>query len=84
MPDSTDPLRDLERRIDRLAARIDLSDAQIRADLAAIRADIARLHVDADDHITRAEFSPVRQLTFGAAALILVAVLTALVAQVVR
>jgi hypothetical protein len=79
-----DPLRDLERRIDALAARIDLSDAGIRADLAAIRADIMRLHNDADEHITRTELSPVRQLVYGTVALILVAIVTALISQVVR
>jgi hypothetical protein len=39
----SDPLRDLERRVDSLAAKVDLSDSLIRADIDAIKADVERL-----------------------------------------
>ena len=43
----SDPLRDLERRVDALASRLDLSDQQTRSDIAAMKDDIAQLR---DDH----------------------------------
>jgi hypothetical protein len=39
----TDPLRDLERRVESLASKVDLSDSLIRADIEGIKADVERL-----------------------------------------
>ena len=39
----TDPLRDLERRIESLESKVDLSDAMIRADIEGIKEDVERL-----------------------------------------
>jgi hypothetical protein len=39
----TDPLRDLERRVESLAGKVDMADALIRADIEGIKADVERL-----------------------------------------
>ena len=49
----TDPLRDLERRVESLAAKVDLSDALIRADIDGIKADIERLEEDQRTFVAR-------------------------------
>jgi len=77
-------LRDMERRLADLSARVDLADANIRTDLTLLRSDIERLQRMEPSWITRVEFTPVRALTFGFASLVLAAVVTALVALVLR
>lgn len=56
--------------VDRVCSRIDNHEK----DCQALRGE----------HITRAEFSPVQRIVYGAAGLILVAVVGALIAQVVQ
>ena len=77
-------LRDIDGRLRDLSNRVDMSDAAIRNDLALIRKDVEQLRENAVDHVRRVEFQPIKSLVFGGAGLILAAVVTALVALVVR
>jgi len=49
----SDPIRDIERRVDSLAAKVDLSDALICADIDGIKADIARLESEHKSFVAR-------------------------------
>lgn len=75
--------RDIDR-IDRKLADLENAHAEVRSDVRSIREDVARLKDAEVDYITRIEFAPVRQITFGAVAVVLLAVMTALVALVIR
>ena len=77
-------LRDIDARLRDLATRVDISDAAIRNDLQLIRKDVEQLREQSADHVKRVEFQPIKSLVFGGAGLILAAVVTALVALVVR
>ena len=77
-------LRDIDGRLRDLSNRVDMSDAAIRNDLALIRKDVEQLRENAVDSVRRVEFAPIKTLVFGGAGLILAAVVTALVALVVR
>ena len=75
-----DPLRDIDRRL----AQLEREHYEVRSDVRSIREDLARVRLSEDDHITRVEFTPVRQITYGAVAVLLVAVLSAVAALVIR
>jgi hypothetical protein len=79
-----DPVRDLERRIDRLESKVDLADQGIRADLEAIRADIERIKDAHEGFVPLIRYMPVERVVFGLVALVLIAVTTAIVSLVVR
>lgn len=84
MDRSDDPLRDMERRLDSLAARVDLTDQQVRNDLYGLKADLSEIRKKlAAEFVTRVEFTPVRAIAFGLVAIILTAVATAIVGQVI-
>ena len=79
----SDPLRDMEARINSLAARVDLTDQQVRTDLYLLKQDVRDLRTRLGiEFVTRLEFDPVKKLVFGAVSLILVAVVSAVVATV--
>jgi hypothetical protein len=80
----SDPLNDLERRVDRLASKVDLADAMIRADIDAIRADIERLKSDHLAFVPLIRYLPVERAVFGVITLVVVAVVTSVIALVVR
>jgi len=79
-----DPVRDLERRIDRLESKVNLADQGIRADIAAIRADIERIKEAHEGFVPLIRYMPVERVVFGLVALVLIAVTTAIVSLVVR
>jgi hypothetical protein len=65
-----DPLRDLERRVDALAAKVDMSDSLIRADIEGIKADIARLEADHKSFVNRSWAMVVLVMTAAAGGLV--------------
>jgi hypothetical protein len=66
----TDPLNDLERRVEALAARVNLEDALIKADIDGIRDDVARLRKDHDTVVTRSWAMVVLVLTAAAGGMV--------------
>jgi hypothetical protein len=84
-------LADMQRRIILLEehAQLGLIDrGELRRETAVLREQVDQLQritaASGEDHITRNEFAPVRTITFGAVGAILLAVITALIALVVR
>lgn len=65
-----DPLNDLERRVDALAAKVDLSDALIKADIDGIKDDLVRLREDHRSFVNRSWAMVVLVLTAAAGGLI--------------
>ncbi len=91
MSDFAATLADMQRRIILLEehAQLGLIDrGELRRETAVLREQVDQLKrisdAAGDEHVTRSEFVPVRTITFGAVGAILLAVLTALVALVVR
>lgn len=80
----TDPLRDLERRVDALAAKVDLADQGIRADIEAIKKDLGMLRNESTGYVPLIRYMPVERVVFGLVGLVLVAVTTAVISLVVR
>lgn len=80
----TDPIRDLERRLDRLESKVDLGDQAIRGDIRAMRADIERIKADTLGFVPLIRYMPVERVVYGLVGLVLVAVTTAVVSLVVR
>lgn len=56
---------ELLRTIDRKLADLALAHAETRSDVRSIREDLARFKETESDHVTRAEFTPVRAVTYG-------------------
>lgn len=83
-----DPLHDLERRVDSLAAKVDLNDATIRADIVAMRADITALRAeavtDAASFVTLARFIPLERLFWAQITAVIVGLVGAVVAITTR
>lgn len=79
-----DPLRDLERRLDRLEAKVDLADQGIRSDIVAMRGDLQLLKEQHSGFVPLIRYMPVERIVFGLVALVLIAVTTAIVSLVVR
>lgn len=92
-------LNDLDRRISALKAHGELTDQQRRAEYEAMAKDIeriresqavqAKVHADFEDeveqkYVTKERFTPFEKLVGGAVAAILLMVLTAAVALVVK
>jgi hypothetical protein len=67
-----DPLNDLERRVDALAAKVDMSDSLIRADIEGIKDDIARLEDAHRSFVNRSWAMVVLVLTAAAGGLVTV------------
>lgn len=80
----TDPLRDLERRVDALLAKVELADQGIRADVEAIKKDVAQLRRESEFFVPLIRYMPVERIVFGLVGLVLVAVTTAVISLVVR
>lgn len=80
----TDPLRDLERRVDALLAKVELADQAIRADVEAIKKDVETLRREAESFVPLIRYMPVERIVFGLVGLVLVAVTTAVISLVVR
>ena len=80
----TDPLRDLERRVDALLAKVELADQGIRADIEAIKKDVETLRREAEFFVPLIRYMPVERIVFGLVGLVLVAVTTAVISLVVR
>lgn len=76
-------LTDIQYRVSDLATRVETSDAAIRQDLALIKQDVDRLRDLAPSFITRVEFSPLQKLVYGTVGIILIAVIGALISQVI-
>lgn len=66
----SDPLNDLERRIDALAAKVDLSDALIKADIDGIKDDVVRLREDHKSFVARSWAMVVLVLTAAAGGIV--------------
>lgn len=66
----SDPLNDLERRVDALAAKVNLDDALIRADIDGIRADVERLREDHRAFVARSWAMVVLVLTAAAGGMV--------------
>jgi len=84
-------LADMQRRIILLedhAQRGLIDRGELRRETAVLREQVDQLQrfttAAGEDHVNRSEFLPVRSLVFGAVGAVLLAVLTALVALVVR
>ena len=79
---------DLYRVIDAKLDALVLAHGDLRSDVRSIREDVARLKLVEADHITRIEFTttvtPLRQIVYGAVAVILLAVMSTLVALALR
>ena len=80
----SDPLHDLERRVDRIEAKVDLSDQGLRNDIDGIRADIRRLTEERGAFVPLMRYVPVERVVYGLVSVTLLSVATALVALVVR
>ena len=79
-----DPLRDLERRLDRLEGRVDLANQAVKAEIEGMRHDIRRLESADGDHVTLVRYLTVERVVFGMVGLILVGFATAIIALVLR
>ena len=79
----TDPLRDLERRVDHLESKVDLGDAAIRAEIEAMRADIARLKLDEAGWVPILRFTPIERIVYGLVSAVLVTVILGLLSTVI-
>jgi hypothetical protein len=80
----TDPIRDLERRLDRLESKVDLADQSIRGDIRAMRSDIERIKADTLGFVPLIRYMPVERVVYGLVGLVLIAVTTSAIALVVR
>jgi hypothetical protein len=80
----TDPLRDLERRVDALAARVDLNDQAVRSHIDGIRDDIEQLREAHAGFVTLARFTPLERLFWAAVTALIVGLIGGLVAVVTR
>jgi hypothetical protein len=80
----SNPLHDLERRVDALAARLDLSDARVKADVDAIKDDIAQIREWGKGFVTIARFTPLERLFWTSIAALVVGLIGAVVAIVTR
>jgi hypothetical protein len=79
-----DPLRDLERRLDRLAAKIDLDNQSVRSEIEGMRDDIKRLEAQDGTHVPLVRYLTVERVVFGMVGLILIGFVTAMIAVVVK
>jgi hypothetical protein len=79
-----DPLRDLERRLDRIEARVDLSNQEVRSEIAGMRDDIRRLEAENTGHVPLYRYLTVEKIVFGMVGFILLGFMTALIAVVVK
>ena len=75
----TDPLHDLERRLDRLESRLDLSNQAIKGEIEGMRDDIKRLEAADTGHVPMIRYLTVERVVYGFVALVLVAFVTAVV-----
>jgi hypothetical protein len=83
----TDPetiLHDMERRIDNLEHKVDMTDLTVRNELTNLKDDIKELRNSDTGFITQERYAPVERLVYGFVGLVLVAVLMAIIALVVR
>lgn len=80
----SDPLRDIELEVANLRAHVDLADANIRASIDRIEADVERLKSDVLGFVPLIRYLPVERAVFGVIALVVVAVVTSVIALVVR
>lgn len=79
-----DALRDIELRLERLAARIDLTDQAVRSEIQGIRADLKRLEEKDREQVPMVRYQPVEKIVFGVVGLILASFVGAIIALVVR
>jgi hypothetical protein len=77
-------LNDLERRIDQLKHKVEIQGINISNDIANIKQDIKELRSSDTGFITQERYAPVERLVYGFVGLVLVAVLMAIIALVVR
>lgn len=74
---------DVERNMVRMETEIKVDIAGIKSDMAGMKQDMKDLKTDIEKLITRPEFEPVKMIAFGMAAAVLIAVLGAIISQVV-
>ena len=68
-----------------MAAKKDDTNAVLDAKLASIRSDLAEMKtIMRGDYVRRDEFMPVKQVVFGLVAAVLMAVLGAVIAMVIK
>ena len=79
----TDPLHDLERRLDRLEAKVDLSNQAVKNEIHGMREDIRRLEEQDGTHVPLYRYLTVEKIVFGTVGFILLGFLSAVVALVV-
>jgi len=63
-----DPIRDLERRLDRLEAKVDLSDQAIKSEIDGMRDDVTRIGTA---YTPLLRFAPVEKIVYGLVAIVL-------------
>jgi hypothetical protein len=74
----------MERRIDNLEHKVDMTDLTVRNELTNLKDDIKELRNSDTGFITQERYAPVERLVYGFVGLVLVAVLMAIIALVVR
>lgn len=74
----------IDATIAQLRAETRLADVQIQADLDAVEKDVELLKAADGKFVTNERFQPVEKLVLGFAGLVLVAVIMAVVALVIR
>ncbi len=79
-----DPLRDLERRVDALAAKVDLNDQAVKSCIDGMREDIEQLREAHSGFVTIARFTPLERLFWAAITALIVGLIGGLVAVVTR
>jgi hypothetical protein len=68
-----DPIRDIERRVDKITYEI-----------VSIKDDLRRLHEQDAEHVTLTRYLTVEKVVYGMVGLILVGFMTAMIALVVK
>lgn len=77
----SDPLVDLERRVDSLASRIDLTDQRNVNDITALKADAERIRLET---VPMSRFQPLERLFWAETTAVIVALIGGAVAIVTR
>lgn len=82
--DPLDLIRKIEHDLFDLAARVNLDNAGVHNDIKNLYSEVGRLKDSVAKTITEERFKPVERIVLGGAAMILVAVFTAIIAIVIR
>jgi hypothetical protein len=75
-----DPIRAIEHKL----SDLELKHSDIRSDVRSIREDVERLKADAPTYVTHERFHPVERITLGLVGTVLLTVVAAVLALVLR